>query len=54
MKCLDYLRVCWQNTHDKYNCTKCEKCFRTLYPIELYGHKDRAVTFNRNILSKRD
>ena len=52
LKCLDFLRVCWKNIDGKYNCTKCEKCFRTLYPIELYGYKDRAVTFNRNVNGK--
>jgi len=52
LKCLDFLRVCWRNIGGKYNCTKCEKCFRTLYPIELYGYKDRAVTFNRNVNGK--
>jgi hypothetical protein len=52
LKCLDFLRVCWRNIDGKYNCTKCEKCFRTLYPIELYGYKDRAVTFNRNVNGK--
>ena len=52
LKCLRYLRVCWQNLDGKYNCTKCEKCLRTLYPIELYGCKDHAVTFNRNVDGK--
>ena len=52
LKCLDFLRVCWKNIDGKYNCTKCEKCFRTLYPIELYGYKDRAVTFNRKVNGK--
>ena len=52
MKCLNFLRVCWKNLDGKYNCTKCEKCIRTLYPIELYGYKNRAVTFDRNVNGK--
>lgn len=51
--CLNYLRVCWRNIGGKYNCTKCEKCLRTLYPIELYGYKDHAVTFDINVEGKK-
>ena len=39
-----------ENIDGIYNCTKCEKCFRTLYPIELYGYKDLAVTFNEMLV----
>jgi hypothetical protein len=53
LDCLNYLRVCWENIDGKYNCTKCEKCFRTLYPIELYGFKDKAITFNQNVDGKK-
>lgn len=52
LKCLDFLRVCWINIDGKYNCTKCEKCMRTLYAIELYGYKNLAVTFDRNVNGK--
>ena len=50
--CLNFLRVCWKNIDDKYNCSKCEKCFRTLYPIELYGYKNQAITFDKSINGK--
>ena len=47
-KCLNFLRVCWINKDGKYNCTACEKCLRTLYPIELCGYKKQAITFDIN------
>ena len=52
IKCLDFLRVCWKNKDEKYNCTMCEKCLRTFYTIELLGYKNKAVTFDRNIDGK--
>jgi hypothetical protein len=27
----DYLRVCWKNYNNKYNCWVCEKCIRTMF-----------------------
>ena len=51
-RCLNYLRVCWINKNGEYNCTRCEKCLRTFYTIELLGYKDKAITFNTNIDGK--
>jgi len=51
-KCLNFLRVCWKNIDGKYNCTACEKCLRTLYPIELCGYKKQAITFDINANGK--
>jgi hypothetical protein len=52
IQCLNFLRVCWENKNNKYNCTKCEKCLRTYYTIELLGFKDKAITFDTNIEGK--
>jgi len=49
IRCLNFLRVCWRNFDQKYNCSKCEKCLRTLHTIELFGHKDKAITFDRSM-----
>ncbi len=27
----NYLRVCWKNFNNKYNCWECEKCIRTMF-----------------------
>lgn len=31
----DHIRVCWQGT--SYNCSKCEKCIRTMISLSLLG-----------------
>jgi hypothetical protein len=41
---LKYLRVCWRNWDDKYNCGRCEKCLRTILILRLHGALDRAIT----------
>lgn len=47
--CLDYLRVCWKNPGQVYNCSKCEKCCRTMFPIFINGILERANTFKKQI-----
>ncbi|ULY68466.1 hypothetical protein [Chlorella virus XW01] len=46
LKFLDYLRVCWENQDNEYNCGKCEKCIRTLIIINKNGYINLAKTFN--------
>lgn len=48
-RCLEYLRVCHRNPNMIYNCSKCEKCLRTLSAIKAHGFLDQAVTFNRKV-----
>ena len=49
VKSLDFLRVCWQNPNQSYNCSNCEKCYRTIYPIYINGLFDKAYTFGNRI-----
>jgi len=32
-----YLRVCWQNKDSDLNCSRCEKCLRTMVALEVVG-----------------
>ena len=48
-RCLDFLRVCFRNPGESYNCSRCEKCMRTLYPIYLLGYGDDATTFHGDL-----
>jgi hypothetical protein len=45
LRFLDYLRVCWENQDNEYNCGKCEKCIRTLIIIYKNGYINLAKTF---------
>jgi len=38
------LRVCWKSRSDE-NCGRCEKCYRTMLSLELYGALSRCATF---------
>jgi hypothetical protein len=33
----DYLRVCWKNYNNTYNCGICEKCIRTMFDFYRIG-----------------
>jgi hypothetical protein len=44
---LRWLRVCWQNGGDAYNCGRCEKCLRTMVNLEVAGVLERCATFDR-------
>jgi len=41
----DYLRVCWEKTNGLLNCCECEKCLRTMIPLELTGTLSKYSTF---------
>jgi hypothetical protein len=41
---LQTLRVCWKSRSDE-NCRVCEKCWRTMLSLELFGVLDRCPTF---------
>lgn len=45
---LQYLRVCWLNPNQVYNCSKCDKCLRTMVAIQRMGMWRHAITFDRN------
>lgn len=40
-----FLRVCWQNPDNAYNCCRCEKCIRTMLALEALGGLDQCPTF---------
>jgi hypothetical protein len=39
---------------EAWNCSRCEKCFRTMIPIYALGQMDRFRTFQKPIQSNRD
>jgi hypothetical protein len=41
-----HLRVCWTSRAGEYNCSKCEKCIRTMLNIEALGKLDEYEVFN--------
>lgn len=43
---LDVLQVCARNGYGLGNCSRCEKCLRTMATLDLMGVKDRAATFD--------
>jgi len=43
---MKYLRVCWQN-RGKYNCSECEKCFRTMLRIYVVAQDAPLQTFDK-------
>lgn len=47
------LRVCFNNRDDRYNCSRCEKCIRTMVGLRLLGVLDQCGTFNRQLDLKR-
>jgi hypothetical protein len=42
---LEHLRVCWM-TNSEINCSRCEKCLRTMTSLEILGVLSDALTFN--------
>ena len=42
-----YLRVCWENPHDRLNCSVCEKCLRTQLVLAACGNLDRFKVFDQ-------
>jgi hypothetical protein len=45
------LRVCWRHGSDQ-NCSKCNKCFRTMIALELFGALKRCRTFDASTLTR--
>jgi len=43
---LRHLRVCWQNLDGKYNCSRCEKCVRTMISLHIAGALRTCCTFD--------
>lgn len=41
---LEHLRVCWM-TNSEINCSRCEKCLRTMTSLEIVGVLSEAQTF---------
>lgn len=39
------LRVCFNNKYDRYNCNRCEKCYRTKIALYALGVLDQCETF---------
>ena len=50
---LRHLRVCYLNSHGRYNCGKCEKCLRTLVALRLHGVRDKLDAFDKPLSLKR-
>jgi hypothetical protein len=46
---LQHLRVCYMNQNDSYNCSRCEKCLRTMVSLYAAGVLDKAETFPSDI-----
>lgn len=44
-----HLRVCYVNRNDRYNCNRCEKCYRTKVALFALGALDRCQTFQPEI-----
>lgn len=42
---LKYLRVCYMNKKQAYNCGRCEKCLRTMISLHILGKLKEATTF---------
>lgn len=42
---LQYLRVCYLNKNNAYNCCRCEKCVRTMISLQAYGVLDCCDAF---------
>ena len=50
----NHLRVCWENRSPKGNCSRCEKCVRTMLAMELNGALKDCNAFDLSIpLAKR-
>jgi hypothetical protein len=46
---LGWLRVCYKNPDQKYNCGRCEKCVRTMLTLHALGVLEQAPTFPNSI-----
>jgi hypothetical protein len=41
---MKYLRVCWENPNNSYNCGRCEKCLRTMINLQSVGRLQEIKT----------
>ena len=46
---LGWLRVCYRNPDQAYNCGRCEKCVRTMLSLHALGALEQAPTFANDI-----
>jgi hypothetical protein len=46
---LGWLRVCYRNPDQAYNCGRCEKCLRTMLSLHALGALEQAPTFANDI-----
>lgn len=44
-----YLRVCWENKTAEGNCSKCEKCVRTMIALEMCGQLESSKAFDLSV-----
>jgi hypothetical protein len=42
---LAHLRVCYMNVRGTYNCSRCDKCLRTMISLKIMGVLEQAKTF---------
>lgn len=43
------LRVCWVNKNKEYNCSTCEKCFRSMLSLYVSGSQEKCKTFKQGL-----
>lgn len=46
---LKYLRVCWQNPAQAYNCGVCEKCLRTMIALRAFEALERSSSLPKSL-----
>jgi hypothetical protein len=46
---MKYLRVCWRNPDNSYNCGECEKCLRTMLALMMVDALDKCETLPRGL-----
>ena len=47
----DNLRVCWQNKSKKLNCSRCEKCLRTMIMLEACGKLENYTVLDNSLIT---
>ena len=50
---LHFLRTCWENPDNKYNCGSCEKCIRTMINLETAGSLQQCTAFDVPLIPER-
>ncbi len=49
----DHLRVCWQHLTDAPNCSKCDKCLRTMITLRKVGALEDSACFDNGPIAER-